>query len=663
MLVGFPDLVATARRGCKYCEVLWRGISIYWDHIFRPVFGEEDSVVQTPERHRGTTEDVSKQQEEDIEEKDTEEDTEEETEELDYKLCIDLLPHRSVCVSAIWGVEYLMTCLTGEMRSPLEFYRKRGFLSEIDIAYEDDIPTLLDVSKCTRIIQHWLSICETNHRSCSSTSSILPKRVIDLSGYQARILESNDLPARERRYITLSHCWGNDTDLLPKTTTYNYHERKREIPEEELSPLFQDVLAIARALNCAFVWIDSLCIIQNDQEDWKEQSYQMSDIYSNAFLNISATANCDGSRGLFFDREHPIEGWITGQAPAAPMEGYYLGAGIAVRPLALFDHKYLSDAVNMRHQLAPLLDRGWAFQERVLSRRSIHFCASELIWECNSCTDSEGGGRGRNMVFEKPLKLQYSTVLSGSRSQQETMNFWHEAMTYYSCAELSFASDWPLALAGVASRIQAVVGGRYLAGIWSVDMPMGLLWCGYALDPSPEMMSFGKAPSWSCHVRALGRGLRNMRYADFELSEFVQDSRIQIDLGRTYCESEDGNPFGRVIGGLLRIQGPFARGVISDLSGFYSSYIEWETKDCKATCIFSNDFRPNFLDGFSIFVGMPVLGLLIGTCSDVRRYGHYVIILTKMEENQYRRVGISEPSSSIPLEIFRHAEVAWFDIV
>lgn len=76
MLVDFPDLVATARRGCKYCEILWRGISIYWDHMFRPVFGEEDSVVQTPERHRGTTEDVSKQQEEDIEEKDTEENTE-----------------------------------------------------------------------------------------------------------------------------------------------------------------------------------------------------------------------------------------------------------------------------------------------------------------------------------------------------------------------------------------------------------------------------------------------------------------------------------------------------------------------------------------------------------------------------------------------------------
>jgi hypothetical protein len=118
----------------------------------------------------------------------------------------------------------------------------------------------------------------------------------------------DDKPAEHVRYVTLSHCWG----ILPeaqrkKLTRENIEEFKRGIKLSELPETFRQAMKFAARLpEVGYIWIDSLCIIQGDLTDWLEQSASMGEVYSNAFLNLSATAATDSSKGLFAGRAPEI---------------------------------------------------------------------------------------------------------------------------------------------------------------------------------------------------------------------------------------------------------------------------------------------------------------------------------------------------------------------
>ncbi len=102
-------------------------------------------------------------------------------------------------------------------------------------------------------------------------------------------------------YLTLSHCWGS---FMPKRLLKSTLEpMKRSIRFDELSKTFQDALAVTRQLGMRYIWIDSLCIIQDSDEDWRRESAQMGHIYASSHCNLAATSAADGSEGLFFDRD------------------------------------------------------------------------------------------------------------------------------------------------------------------------------------------------------------------------------------------------------------------------------------------------------------------------------------------------------------------------
>ena len=87
-------------------------------------------------------------------------------------------------------------------------------------------------------------------------------------------------------YIALSHCWGKAP--IVRTTKDTLSRRRQGIDTSLLPPAFQDAILIARRLEVRYLWIDSLCIIQDDELDWQTESAKMSTIYQNALLTISA---------------------------------------------------------------------------------------------------------------------------------------------------------------------------------------------------------------------------------------------------------------------------------------------------------------------------------------------------------------------------------------
>jgi hypothetical protein len=146
-----------------------------------------------------------------------------------------------------------------------------------------------------------------------------------------------------------------------------------KIPKEAISKTFQDAIIITREFGIDYLWIDSLCIVQDDSEDWARESSSMAGVYGSSTLNIAASGASDGSIGCFFRREETWKCQVE---------------------LSFYDRRSLVDVVPRlmyERSLAamPLSKRGWALQERVLPPRTLYFTSTEVFWECHQKTACE----------------------------------------------------------------------------------------------------------------------------------------------------------------------------------------------------------------------------------------------------------------------------------
>jgi hypothetical protein len=153
----------------------------------------------------------------------------------------------------------------------------------------------------------------------------------------------------------------------------NFSEFIEAIDMAELPKTFRDAIIIARRLDVRYLWIDSLCIIQDCIDDWAKESITMGDVYKNALCNIAATAAPDGRAGCFQERSALLARTcrVNIESPPGPptTSGVY----------DLIEPGFWESGINN----APLLKRAWVLQERTLAPRIIHFGQRQLFWECH----------------------------------------------------------------------------------------------------------------------------------------------------------------------------------------------------------------------------------------------------------------------------------------
>jgi hypothetical protein len=216
------------------------------------------------------------------------------------------------------------------------------------------------------VLQEWIQQCRTTHPGCSNVVGILPLRVIDVGqpGTKHPFLYISQ--GESAAYTALSHCWGS-TALL-KTTTSNINSHRRELDWMALSKTFQDAITITQELGVRYLWIDSICILQDDNMDWEVQSRQMATIYSNARVVLAATDAEHGRGGLLTrNPSRPTKGPFT----ITPKTGEPFNVFVRSRLRHLsFREQGLSRGLPLGH---PLLKRAWAFQEELLATRIVHF--------------------------------------------------------------------------------------------------------------------------------------------------------------------------------------------------------------------------------------------------------------------------------------------------
>jgi hypothetical protein len=223
-------------------------------------------------------------------------------------------------------------------------------------------------------IQSWISECQESHSTCIKSTSYVPLRLLDVkfdNPSVVRLVEMPCAPAITHQYACLSHCWGN-TRSTHITHTANLSANMVGITISELPKTFRDAIDISRALKLRYPWIDSLCIVQNSESDWAKHVDIMASIYENAYITLAAGASRDDDGGFFTvlskrleePRLHILD---TGGQPYS----VYMRRSI--------DHP---DAEWPSVTCLPLMERGWCFQERLLSRRFLCFGSPEVIWEC-----------------------------------------------------------------------------------------------------------------------------------------------------------------------------------------------------------------------------------------------------------------------------------------
>ena len=314
------------------------------------------------------------------------------------------------------------------------------------------------------------------HGTCSIKGSWLPKRLLEISDNdkkdseapRVRLIESSGLSVK---YIALSHCWGRIQSF--QTTSANIEEMKRGFQYEDTPATFRDAIIVARLLGVQYLWIDSLCIVQDDLKDWETESAQMAKVYRHAHLTISAARAVDDNDG-FLGPRYPIQAPIT----------LNVSWGESVE-------LYMKPYRELGASRQPVDARGWIMQEHWLSRRQLRFEAEEIVWICQNDMRSES--LNDNYYWQGYSPRSVETLFRAP--EPESYTAWYGMLQEYTARQLSFPSDTFPALAGLASIVAEHDGTNYMAGLWWEDIGRGLCWV--TKDKHASSRTSYVAPSWS----------------------------------------------------------------------------------------------------------------------------------------------------------------------
>ena len=286
--------------------------------------------------------------------------------------------------------------------------------------------------------------------------------------------------------MALSHCWGRSN--LPLTNTKNKAQRLRGIALGEMSRSFADAITVARSFGVRYVWIDSLCIVQDDAEDWDAEAAKMHLVYSNSFLTISATGAKDGTFGCLGPRA-PREYARLPHTDKSGTRGELYAFGLSAE-------KEAKKANYIDMVAEPLSSRGWCFQERVLSRRTLHFASDQMYFECMEGFQSEDGLRlpSRYFTMHGSRALQHVPGLGNSPNSTSHLEQWYQILWSYGSRMLTKGSDKLPALGGIAAMFAERLDDQYLAGHWRKSLVEELLWQALKVTDVEEDRT---VPSWS----------------------------------------------------------------------------------------------------------------------------------------------------------------------
>ncbi|KAI1856994.1 uncharacterized protein JN550_013487 [Neoarthrinium moseri] len=266
-----------------------------------------------------------------------------------------------------------------------------------------------------------------------------------------------------------------------------------------LPKTFQDAVLITKQLGVRYLWIDSLCIIQDSGEDWAVESSKMADIYQKSHITIAAVSSSDSRGGCLF----------TTKLSDLYFRVQFNDSEILIA-VRCYDRDGIVEDIDSFKDAYPALTRAWIYQERMLSRRILYYTYRELQFECREHKACECGNPfipphpvPTSPAYKAMLqaKNQYAELgkhygVKGRYSDDQACEHWQKTVMQYTKLHLTRSSDKLPALSGCAKDIGRLTGDEYLAGFWRAKLAEELLWVVNAPVNQPRTVNW-RAPSWS----------------------------------------------------------------------------------------------------------------------------------------------------------------------
>jgi hypothetical protein len=272
---------------------------------------------------------------------------------------------------------------------------------------------------------------------------------------------------------------------------------------------FQDAVTATRVLGLQYLWIDSLCIIQDDLSDMKQEIQNIVSIYGNATLTLSAT-NAANSKAGFLSRD-PLP-------PPSVVMPFTTCSGEVGTYNMYARHEQSKGRLHLRSDwgtdvyMSGWNKRAWTFQERLVSSRVLHFSRNKLYFECRSSEATENGDPPREAMYNLPYELDsyyrsigYFEHFSSQTSPKpsDIYRIYYILVQQYSQRKLTFRNDKESAFSAFVFQFQKLLRCEGVYGLWMSDILKGLLWMSWQDERItessvlPEDLSGHSWPSWS----------------------------------------------------------------------------------------------------------------------------------------------------------------------
>ncbi|KAJ0103988.1 hypothetical protein J7T55_009652 [Diaporthe amygdali] len=322
------------------------------------------------------------------------------------------------------------------------------------------------------LVRSWMSACEADHKTCVQHSEAvkkLPTRLLEIEGGNGKLIR------------------------VSMTTKEKLNEYRHAIPWQKLPSTISDAIKLCYKLGFEYLWVDSLCIIQDDDQDWLREASNMAGIYSRSALTLAIHVCGDASESFLQKRLLDTEQWSDGPYGCSripvndPETGdkfdMYLWQDESFKGSRFLDRWWTTvQTIGRRGPSGHWLSRAWTLQEWLLSPRVLHIHAM-TIWDC---FEGLGNELEKRSIRKSPFQRAVSNI-----------NHWEIIMHDFTSRRITKEKDRLPALAGLAESFQSQTGYVYLAGLWLETLPHSLVWARSSLCTNMSKPLTYRAPTWS----------------------------------------------------------------------------------------------------------------------------------------------------------------------
>lgn len=349
-------------------------------------------------------------------------------------------------------------------KSVTAFCESDSMTSYTGIAYGGRTrPNLADV----RLFQKWLALCSHLHgKDCQvQMSGHALTRFIDVQKSCIVEVAADDMGP----YLALSYVWGRTQVLLLTKENRVSLMLANALKDHNLPQTISDAMLLTKSLGERYLWVDSLCIVQDDNADKAEFITQMDLIYSQALLTIVAAAGSDANAGLPGMRNGTRHEQVSYTVKDVP-----LLCALHSEPND-FEH-YLS--------FTTWNSRGWTMQERVLSRRALIFTSGQVYWECQQsswCEEAHWEATDLPILHraapESTMRMSQLTAVAEEKISELTSPY-RQMVMQYTQRQFSFESDVFDAFKGIMTVITQNSGIAFFWALPESVFSAALSWYG-----------------------------------------------------------------------------------------------------------------------------------------------------------------------------------------